>query len=163
LEHSKCASSPPPELPSRQRARRDGCVHYLSVYVRGVHALKGFQIEVRRARQGLHTRTFSPEPESGQFRARVSSAYSTTRIPRPRAESSLKYGNGSNAVSGGMTPFCLTNPFTSHWAAIEGGTPVSTTPPPTFHFLCGHVTASYRKVRSEERRVGKECRRWEQW
>src|SRR2546426_7773733 len=67
-------------------------------------------------------------------------------MPRPRAESSLKYGKGSNAISGGMTPVRLTNPFTIHCAAIEGGTPVSTTPPPTFHFSWGHVTASYRKV-----------------
>src|SRR3989475_4704176 len=87
-----------------------------------------------------------PESESDQLRARVPSAYSMIWMPRPRAESSLKYGNGSNAISGGMTPFRLTNPSTIHWAAIEGGTPVSTTPPPTFHFLCGHVTASYRKV-----------------
>ena len=40
----------------------------------------------------------------------------------------------------------MTDPCTIHWAAIEGGTPVSTTPPPTFHSLWGHVTASYRKV-----------------
>src|SRR5207247_231021 len=37
-------------------------------------------------------------------------------------------------------------PLAIHLAAIEGGTPVSTTPPPTFHFLWGQVTASYRNV-----------------
>src|SRR2546422_452136 len=47
----------------------------------------------------------------------------------------LKYGTGSKAISGGMTPRALIRPFTRNWAAIEGGTPVSTTPPPTFHFL----------------------------
>src|SRR2546428_501301 len=59
----------------------------------------------------------------------------TTPIPRPRLDSSLKYGTGSKAISGGMTPRALIRPFTRNWAAIEGGTPVSTTPPPTFHFL----------------------------
>src|SRR5712691_13223430 len=77
-----------------------------------------------------------------QFSVLVSWANSRTWMPRPRIPSSLKYGTGSNAISGGMTPTCLTLPFDSHWAATEGGMPVSTTPPPTFHFLWGHVTAS---------------------
>ena len=38
----------------------------------------------------------------------MSSAYSMIWMPLPRAESSLKYGNGSNAISGGITFFYLT-------------------------------------------------------
>src|SRR4030067_122278 len=45
-----------------------------------------------------------------------------------------------------VQPFPLIRPLRSHWAAMEGGTPVSTTPPPSFQRLWGHVAASYRRV-----------------
>src|SRR5207245_11167789 len=123
----------PPRKPSPQRAKRDGCVHYLRVYVR---SLLDCQMD-----SSLGTRTKKsrgparPALCPGQFKLSVPSAYSTTCIPRPRAESSLMYRNGSNAISGGMTPLCLIDPFTIHWAAIEVGPPVPMTPPPTFHFF----------------------------
>ena len=49
-------------------------------------------------------------------------------VTMPRCRSSSKKGTGSMITSGGNTPLVMMRPEASHWAAMEGATPVGREP-----------------------------------
>src|SRR5436309_12746330 len=66
LEHSKIACYLPPRKPSPQRAKRDGCVHYLRVYVRSLLDSRMDSSLRTRTKKSLGTRKARASPGSVQ-------------------------------------------------------------------------------------------------